>query len=311
MQFPGQGRPPLGVVFDSDLGDRIDAALALAALYTLDGKSELRVISLSVSRPDLKSAAFCEVLARFYNPGGRMLPVGMATGGAPAGTPPMLSVPLGRRNAAGAPVYQHGIAQLNDTADPLALIRNAFTAQQDQNGVMVVAGRMTNLAGVVALPGALEIIARKARLLVVGGPRPLARDDAAALGKVLAVWPTPVVVADFGDTLRYPAAGIEKDFAWAADHPLLDAWRTATPNDAPAGDAAAALYAVRPQAEFWKLSVPGTITLRDDGAPSLAPGAGGKHRLLHVDPAQREKLLGVLAELISAKPVPRQSRFRP
>ena len=66
MQNQGQERPPIGVIFDCGLGNSIDEALALALLYGLDGKNEARVISLSVSKPNLKAAALCEAIARFY-----------------------------------------------------------------------------------------------------------------------------------------------------------------------------------------------------------------------------------------------------
>jgi hypothetical protein len=39
FQFPGQGKPPIGIVFDSDLGNGIDDALALAMLYGFEGKN--------------------------------------------------------------------------------------------------------------------------------------------------------------------------------------------------------------------------------------------------------------------------------
>ena len=38
MQFPEQGKPPVEIIFDSDLGNRIDDTLALALLYGFDGK---------------------------------------------------------------------------------------------------------------------------------------------------------------------------------------------------------------------------------------------------------------------------------
>lgn len=72
MQFQGQGRPPVGVVYDCDMGNTIDTALALAMLYGLQGKNTIRVISVSVSKPNLKAAAFCDAVTRFYTgePGG-------------------------------------------------------------------------------------------------------------------------------------------------------------------------------------------------------------------------------------------------
>ncbi len=40
MQFQAQGKPPVGMVFDSDMGTSIDTALALAMLVRLQGKGE-------------------------------------------------------------------------------------------------------------------------------------------------------------------------------------------------------------------------------------------------------------------------------
>src|SRR5260370_14427262 len=66
MQFAGQGKPPLGIIFDSDMGARIDAALALALLYGFEGKGEARLTSVSVSKANLQAAAYCEAVGRFY-----------------------------------------------------------------------------------------------------------------------------------------------------------------------------------------------------------------------------------------------------
>ena len=66
MQFRGQGKPSLGVIFDSDMGSRVETALALSVLYGLDGKNECRVVSISSTRTSLLSAAYCEVVGRFY-----------------------------------------------------------------------------------------------------------------------------------------------------------------------------------------------------------------------------------------------------
>jgi hypothetical protein len=106
MPQRGPGPQPLGIIFDSDLGNRPDGVLALALLYGLDGKGECRVVATTVSKPNLKSAALSEVIGRFYagevsaafNAGGRTLPVGLATGDRHAEDTPMLSV-LGKRTA--------------------------------------------------------------------------------------------------------------------------------------------------------------------------------------------------------------------
>ena len=53
------------------------------------------------------------------------------------------------------------------------------------------------------------------------------------------------------------------------------------------------------------------VTVGDDGGDSLAPAAGGKHRMLIADPAQKERIQQIYAEMASTKPVPRAQRFRP
>jgi len=330
MQFPGKGRPPLGVILDTDLGNSIDDALALALLYGLDGKTECRVVSVSVSKPNLHAAALCEVIARFYsgtvsgafNSFSRTLPVGLAETGKKPEDTPMLMAPLERKDPDGKPLYNHGIEKLTDTAEAPALIRNAFTAQYDQNSVAVLAGPATNLAGALSLPGVKDLVAAKAKFLVMSGgafpsgdPDFNIQADIPAARSVLADWPTPLVVcgAEIGAELQFPGESIEKDFAWSQAHPVVDAYRAykTMPYDAPARDMAAVLYAVRPGKNYFKLSGPGTISVTDDGRTTFTPSAQGTHRYLIVDPAQKELVIQTFREIASAKPVPRQPRRRP
>lgn len=315
MQFQGQGKPPVGVVFDCDMGNTIDDALALALLYGLQGKNTLRVISVSVSKPNLKAAEYCDVVTRFYSgePGGFFAPapIGLALAPRMDPDPAMVTAPLARQNAEGKPQYSCGISKLNDTADPIAQIRNALTAQFDQNAVVVLTGPATNLAGVLDLPGTHELIARKVKFLCAAD---FGRDLPAAR-KLLAEWPTPIVFAgpELGDALPYPAASIEKDFAWSPAHPIVDAYRAykPMPYDAPSWAMTAVLHAARPAEPDFKLSDPGTLTVLDDGRIRFAASAQGKHHQLIYDPEQKEKIIQIYTELASAKPVPRQPRFRP
>src|SRR5690349_18432658 len=246
MQNQGQEKPPIGIIFDCGLGNSIDEALALALLYGLDGKNEARVVSLSVSKPNLKAAALCEAIARFYNgassgafgAAGRTLPVGLADEGKSPGDTPMLTVPLSRANAEGAPLYSHGIEKLNDTAEVRALIRNALSQQPDQSCVVVLTGPATNLARTLMLPGVKELISRKARFLAIAGgtypdgqSRSNIKTDIAAAKKLLAEWPAPIVAAgdEIGASPLFPASSIENDFAWAPAHPVVDAYRAYKP----------------------------------------------------------------------------------
>jgi inosine-uridine nucleoside N-ribohydrolase len=329
MQFQAQAKPPVGFIFDCDMGNRIDDALALALLYGFDGKREARVVSVSITKSNVKAAAFCEVMGRFY--GGsvsgaffafaRTLPVGMAEDNRMSEDTAMITAPLSRKNEKGEPVYPHGIDQVSDTAEPHALIRNALTAQHDQNAIILLTGPATNIVRAMALPGVPDLIARKVRYVVISagsfpsGPAEFnVKSDVAAMRKLLSECPVPVVMCgtDIGEALSYPASSIEKDFAWSTAHPVVDAYRAykPMPYDAPAGEMAAVLYAVRPQENYFKLSETGTVAALDDGSLSFTPSPQGKHRYLIVDPAQKERITQVFTELASAKPVPRVPRFR-
>jgi inosine-uridine nucleoside N-ribohydrolase len=316
MQFPGQGKPPVGIIFDSDFGNHIDSVLALALLYGFDGKNEVRVASVSVSKQNLKSAALCEVVGRFYagpiTPFTRILPVGMSTEEKMPEDTPMLAV---------AARYANGIHKLNDTAEVAALIRNALTAQYDQHSVVLAAGPLTNLARLLELPGIKDLIAHKVRFLVAetgvfpdGKPDANIHADVTAARQVLAQWPGPVVACgeEIGETLAFPGESIERDFAWSQAHPVADAYRAAQPMpyNAPARSMAAALYAVRPNEGYFKLSSPGTITVAADSHTKFTSSAEGRHRYLISDPAQKDRIVQVFREVASAKPVPRVPRFR-
>jgi hypothetical protein len=328
MQFPGQAKPPAGIIFDSAMS-RIDDALALALLYGFDGKNEARVISVSVSRPDLRAAAFCDAVGRFYAGSvsgafggfGRTLPIGLAGGGKEAEDVPMLSAPLARQDAQGKAVYEHEIRTINDTAEVAALMRNALTAQYDQNAIVVLTGPATNLVKVLDLPGVKDLISRKVRFLSVvagaypdGPPEVNVRADIPAARKLLAEWPTPIVAAGYevGEALPFPGVSIEKDFAWSTAHPVVDAYRAyrAMPYEASTWALAAVLYAVRPQEGYFKLSGPGTIGVLGDGRSRFVASPEGKHRYLMVDPAQKDRIIKTYTEVASAKPVPRQPRIR-
>ncbi|MBZ5618899.1 MAG: nucleoside hydrolase [Acidobacteriia bacterium] len=331
MQFQGQGKPPIGIAFDSDLGNGIEDALALAMLYGFEGKGEARLISTSTTKSCLRAAAFCEALAKFYTPappgGGPFAsfqrpapPIGMADNGKMAEDTAVVKAVLEKKTPDGKPVYPYTIQKMNDTADPVALIRNAFTAQNDENCVMLLAGPATSLVKVLDLPGAVDLIKRKVKFLAVAaGSFPDGRadfnvkTDMASAKRLFAEWPTPIVAAgaEVGAALPFPGSSIEKDFAWAPDHPIVDAYRAfhRMPYDAPAPSMAAMLYAVHPDG-YFKLSDPGTIGVLEDGRTKFTPSPEGRHRYLIVDPAQREKVIQTYVEMASAKPTVRAPRFR-
>jgi hypothetical protein len=299
MQTP-ERRPPPAILLDSSIGDDIGQVLALALLLSNETRREARLTSLSVSRNNLRIAAFCDLLARFL---GGPLSIGVfADGNRETAAPPMISAVL-EKQSGGKALYARGIEKWNDTADPVALIRNALTAQPDQNSTIVLAGPPANLLGLLALPGSRQLVEKKVRVLIAASS---ALTDASGFGKLLAAWPTPVLFARESDHqwLRFPAAAIESDFAWAPNHPLVDAYRSAgaMPYDAPAAVMAAALHAVRPKESFFSIAEAGSLKVQSGGELQFQPDPAGRHRRLNIDAGQKEAVLQILRQFVSAKP---------
>lgn len=333
MQPPtgrGAARPPIGIAFDGDAGNRIDALLAIAMLNGLTAKTQARRIALSVSRPSLVSARIADVVAAFY----RGAPVAGRGGGIGAAAEGMIGLPesasingdtpafatiLSSKAADGTPKYTSGITGLVSTAESAVMIRNLILAQHDGNAAIVLAGPATGLVRILDLYRSGPQIASKVRALVVaagtfpsGTVESSIKADVAAAKRLFAEWPTPIVAvgSEVGDALPYPGASIEKDFAWSPAHPVVDAYRAykAMPYDAPAPALAAVLQAALPDEGYFTLSEPGTISVLDDGRTRFTPQAEGRHRYLIVDPAQKARVLTQYTSLVPAPPAPRPGR---
>jgi len=332
MQGRGTVKPPTGITFDSDFGNGIDSLLALALLRGMSGKLETRVLCLSITKANLKAAQAADALSSFFNGppvaggfGGGGVGVnpemiGLATNGKMKEDTPVLDAVLAKKTADGKPAYPSKVGGVKDTAESSVTIRNILLAQNDLNAVMLVDGPATNAVQLLDLYGAKPQIVAKVKYLVIaagaypnGGVEAGIRNDIAAAKKLFAEWPTPIVAvgSEVGEALPYPGASIEKDFAWTPSHPIVDAYRAfkPMPYDAPSPGLAAALYSVHPDDGYFKLSEPGTITVLDDGRTKFTPGAGGKHRYLIADPAQKDKIVKLYTELVSAKPVARAAGF--
>jgi len=333
MQQPtGRGtvKPPIGIAFDGDVGNRIDAILAVAMLNGFTAKMQARRIALSVSRANLVSAQLADVVAAFYRgqpvrgPGGGIGQasegmIGMPESKEGSSESPRLATILASKGTDGTPQYTSSITGLVSTAESSVLIRNLLLAQHDGNAAIVLAGPATGLVRILNLYRSGPQIAAKCKQLVVaagsfpdGPPEPSIKSDVAAARKLFAEWPTPLVAVgtEVGEALPYPAASIEKDFAWSPVHPVVDAYRAfkPMPYDAQASALAAVLYAVQPDDGYFTLSEPGTISVLDDGRTRFAPQADGRHRYLVVDPAQKARVISQYTSLVPAQPAPRPGR---
>jgi hypothetical protein len=255
------------------------------------------------------------MVTRFYQLGparnaNQVLPVGLAAVDPLPADPAMVKPAVERRDEKGAPRYAHGVEKLSDTSLAEAVLRNGVIFNAE--AAVVLSAPATYLARSLDLLGVKDLYRERVKRLVIvdtGSPQ----QDAAALRRVIAEWPSPVFYCgpEVGQALPFPGSAIEKDFAWAPAHPVVDAYRAVgqMPYDAPSYDLAAAHFAVHPDSGFFQLSEPGSLTVSDSGLMKFVAG-GGRVRSLTADPAKRDQAIQSFVEMASAKPVAPPQRFR-
>jgi purine nucleosidase len=296
------------VIFDTDMGNDVDDALALAMLHALESRGECRLLGVTVTKDNPWAPVFVDLVNTFYGRG--QIPVGMVKGGVTPESSKMIQAPSERRKADGTLVYPRRLASGAEAPEAVGLLRRLLAAAQNGSVVIVQVGFSTNLARLLDAPADVELVRRKVKLLsVMAGnfaqPKPEfnVQKDTASARKLFEQWPTEIVASGFeiGEAMKFPAARIEKDFAWAADHPVVDAYRAymKMPYDRQTWDLTAVLYGVRPGGGYFDLSAPGRITSDDAGRTSFRTEAAGKHRYLVLTEAQRARTLECMVGLAS------------
>jgi inosine-uridine nucleoside N-ribohydrolase len=323
-----QGAVPTAqrVIFDTDMGNDVDDALALALLHALESRGESRLLAVTVTKDEPYAAPYVDLVNTFY--GRPDVPIGVTRSGVTPGADFQTAVAQ-LRGADGAPLYPHDLRDGRTAPEATAVLRRVLAAQPDGSVVLVQVGFSTNLARLLDTPAdtvsrlaGRELVARKVRALYVmagyfGAPeRAPSPDfvefnverDVPAARALFARWPTPIEVSGFevGAAVVYPAESVDRDFGYVAHHPVRDAYvryRGARyPYDRPTWDLTAVLQAVRPDRGYFGRSAPGRVTVDAGGRVRFRPEPGGPHRYLTVDAEQAIRAREAMVLLASEPP---------
>jgi inosine-uridine nucleoside N-ribohydrolase len=302
---------PPSVIFDTDMGNDVDDAIALSLLHALETRGECKLVAVTITKDNRWAAPFVSLLNTFY--GRPDIPIGIVKGGK---TPED-----GNFNRQVSSNYPRRLSESAEVPDATIVLRRALAAAPDAGVVIVQVGFSTNLArlldsradSVSPLSGR-DLAARKVRLLsVMGGnfadpsfAEYNIKIDIPAAQKLFAEWPGPIVAGGYeiGAAIRYDPARLDTDFRWAAKNPLVDAYRVyqKMPYREPLWDPSSALYAVRPDAGYFTLSEPGAIAVAAASGTRLEPSASGQHRYLIANEAQRAAVREAISVLMSQPP---------
>ena len=295
--------PPPHIIFDTDIGNDIDDALALAMLHAMESRGECKLIGVTITKDHPHAAKFVDIVNTFYGRGA--IPIGVVKNGKTPEESAMLRVPVEHK-----PPYP---TANRPPEEATALLLRLLKKEKDASVIIVQVGFFTNLARLLDAPGVKPLIQKKVKLLSLmagafpsGNPEYNVKIDIPASQKVFAEWPTPIVTSGFeiGLAVLYPAHAIMNYFKYVENHPVVDAYRAykKMPYDRPTWDLTAVLYAVRPNGGFFTLSKKGTISVDEKGKTELRPDPKGNHRYLILDPSMRKAVLDALVQLSSRPP---------
>ena len=312
---------PVPFIFDTDIGNDVDDALALAVIHALESRGHCRLLAVTCTKDHPLGAPLIDAINTFYGRGD--VPIGVVRNGVTPDEGSFLGLASATRD--GGFRYPHDLINGKDAPEATDLLRKTLANQPDESVVIAQVGFSTNLARLLdskpdqhsALSGA-DLVKKKVKLLSVmaGAFRPIKGiirhreynvvKDLPSARKVIEQWPTDIVVSGFeiGRAITYPHQSIDRDYDYLDDHPIAEAYHLYCKpgHDRPCWDLTSVLYGVQPDAGYFTLSHPGRIVLHEDGFTTFDEHKDGRHRYLIADRDQVVRAREALVQLSSQPP---------
>jgi len=316
---------PMKVIFETDMGNDVDDALAFAMLMRYVDEGKIELLGVSSNKRDAGSMEYLDQLTTWY--GHPEIPLGYVADGMPCDDAVNYALKVVQmEDSTGMPLFKRSHEGDGFFRPSVPMYRSLLAAQPDSSVTIVSVGFSTNLAQLLDSKGdsitplaGRELVAKKVKRLVAMAGEFRANEsadstlrmpeynvvrDIAAAAKVFAQWPTPVVTSPFelGEKLLYPAQSIINDFGNEA-HPVAEAYKAylPMPYDRPTWDLTSVLYAVEGENGLFSLSEPGFIRVDSRGGTLFTPAADGNRYILKADSAKSGQIMNRLIDLIVPK----------
>ena len=312
---------PVRFVFDTDLGNDVDDAMALAVIHALQNRGECEMLAITTTKDDPYVAPMIDILNTFY--GRPEIPIAVIKNGKTQDVGKYTRRVFELKDDKGDPRYPRTLLPEDyaKMSDAVPFLRQLLASQPDGSVVLVQVGFFTNFARLLDTPAddispltGKELIAKKVKYLSMTActfDDPEFQEynimiDVPSAQKLITEWPTEIIISgcEIGNTILHPGISMKEDYGYVKYHPLQDAYDfyRGLDNAQPTWDLTIMLYVVRPNRGYFDISPPGTVTIQDGGQSTFTPSASGKHRYLTVSPEQVATIREAFVQLCSEPP---------
>lgn len=317
---------PMSVIFETDMGNDVDDALALDMLYKYMDEGRINLLSVMINKVEFGAAEYADIARTWY--GYPDIPVGIIKEGPDCSSDAVnyAEAVATLKKEDGTPAFPRTVEDCSTLPLAVDLYREILAAQPDESVTIVSTGFSTNLARLLDTPAdevspltGKELVAQKVkRLVIMAGvvsnaeaPEYNVAKDVPAIQKVAAEWPTELITSPFeiGVNVCYPGQSIAEDFTWADYYPMVEGYKAylPMPYDRPTWDLTAVLYAVEGikgdnDASYFNVVGPGKLEFTDQAFTRFTPDPENDRYYLEADSLQMANILGRFKELLVRKP---------
>lgn len=305
------------VIFETDMGNDVDDAMALDLLYKAMDDGKINLIAVSNHKKSDYASEFIDIMNTWYGYPDIEVARGAVCIPNTAERDYTEAVCL-MENELGEPLFERTKSE-KQISESVEMYRRLLSAQKDSSVIIVSVGFSTSLAALLQsgpdeyseLDGR-ELVGRKVKLtsVMAGSFGDNARaeynivNDIASARYVFEHWPAPIALSPFelGRMVQYQGTYIESDFTWAESHPMAEAYKSYRPMpfNRAAWDLTSVLYILHPQ--MFTVSQSGRLSVDENGFTHFAPEEHGRDVVLGADREQADSMLSYFRRTLARMP---------
>lgn len=313
-----QKTKPQAVIFETDMGNDIDDAMALDLLFKNMDQGNINLLGVSVHKNNPYSAEYIDIMRNWY--GYKKMPIGVNT----ACVTDVNCVDYCTKvckltDEKGAPLFKRSKKPKYEEA--VNMYRRILSKQDDNSVVIITVGFSTTMAQLLqsrpdkysSLTGE-ELVAKKVKYFSIMAGEFVRENyceynvwnDLEASKYFFEKSPVPMVIVPWtlGEQIQYPGSSIADDFSWAGANPMVEGYKAYSrmPYDRPTWDVISAFYACHPGHKAFTLSGRGEVRVVGKGVTEWRDDVNGRYRVLVPNEAQRQLILDYFVEILTARP---------